>query len=258
MSRGWRAERGLNTNIYHITYSPEARSLCLHFWGCNMHCRACLCQKEIYDCHLKETKDAIYTQTDKPPEKPVRFLEFDQVLDTIKNLDIGQVIFMGMEATLDPELPRLAGVLQGEFHSYNILLTNGLELVPLEHIDEVVLSIKAYLDNLHRDYTGVSNQEILQNFGRIHALGKKLQAESVLIPGYIDLPEIEHIARFIAGVDRTIPYRIDAYFPAGKNPWRRSKPEEVEAAVEIAGRHLLNVSCLRGDEELKYEVLRIY
>jgi pyruvate-formate lyase-activating enzyme len=223
-----------------------------------MTCRGCLCQKEIYDCHLEETKDAIFEERKKPAGKPACFLDFHQVLDILKNLDFSQVIFMGMEATLDPELPKLAEVLHKEFQSTNILLTNGSRLIPMEHIDEVVLSIKACEDDLHRDYTGVSNKEVLGNFAKLYSRGKKLRAESVLIPKYINCSEIERIAEFIAGVDKTIPYRIDAYFPAGDNPWRRAMPEEVEKAVEVARKHLVNVSCLKGDERLKYKVLRVY
>jgi len=248
----------LNTNIYHITYAPEAKNVSLHFWGCNMRCRGCLCQKEIYDCHLEETKDTIFEEVKQAPAKPTRFLNSGQVWEILRNLDFSQVIFMGMEATLDPEFPRLAETLHREFRSYNISLTNGLKLAPLNDIDEVVVSIKAYRDELHQDYTGVSNKEILENFAKIHSLGKRLRAESVLIPDYIDSAEVEHVAHFIASVDSAIPYRIDAYFPAGKNPWRRAKPEEVEAAVAVARKYLLNVSCLKGDEKLKYKVVQIY
>jgi pyruvate-formate lyase-activating enzyme len=223
-----------------------------------MRCHGCLCQKEIYDCHLEETKDAIFKESEKPQEKPAGFLGFNQVLEILGRLGFSQVIFMGMEASLDPELPKLAEALHKEFHSYNILLTNGLKLIPMEHIDEVVLSIKAYRDDLHRDYTGVSNEKVLENFVELYSRGKKLRAESVFVPDYIDSDEIGLIAQFIAGVDKTIPYRIDAYFPAGDNPWRRAMPEEVEEAVRVARQHLLNVSCLKGDEKLKYEVMRIY
>jgi hypothetical protein len=38
----------------------------------------------------------------------------------------------------------------------------------------------------------------------------------------------------------------------------RAKPEEeVEEAVDVSRKHLPNVSCFRGDEKLKYEVMRI-
>lgn len=35
-------------------------------------------------------------------------------------------------------------------------------------------------------------------------------------------------------------------------------PEDVEEAVKIAKKYLLDVSCIRGDEELMFDVVRIY
>ena len=70
--------------------------------------------------------------------------------------------------------------------------------------------------------------------------------------------EIENVARFIAGVNAAIPYRIDSYIPVADSPWRRPTPEEMGKAVSAAGRHLVNVSCLKGNEDLKFEVIRIF
>ncbi len=244
-------------NIYHITYAPEEESLYLHFWGCNMRCRGCLCKVQVYDCHLKETEN-INEKGRESTNTSDKFLSFHQVFEIIKALKFNKVIFMGMEPSLDPELPGLTRTLKEEFRSYNIILTNGLKLFPLDYIDEIVLSIKAYNDDLYRDYTGVSGKRIKNNFQKIYSMGKRLKAESVLIPDYIDVSEIEQIAKFIAGVDRRIPYRIDAYFPVAENPWRRATREDVEEAVKIARKYLLDVSCIRGDEELMFDVVRIY
>ena len=169
-----------------------------------------------------------------------------------------QVIFMGAEASLDRQLPQLARMLHQEFRCHNILLTNGVMLPSLADVDEVVFSIKAVTDSLHRDYTGKSNRGALENFVTIYRSGIRLRAESILIPGYIDRAEIENIAQFIASVDRAIPYRIDAYIPVGDNPWRRPTLQEMEEAAEAAGRYLEHVSYLSGDESLKYEVIRIF
>jgi pyruvate-formate lyase-activating enzyme len=246
-------------NIYHITYAPSPKNICLHFWGCNLNCRACLCRKEIYDCHLEETRETLFSQLEREaPQRPHRFLEIEEVIEILSGIDVEEVIFMGAEATLDPQLPELARELHKRFHSHNILLTNGVKLPSMDDIDEVVFSIKARTDSLHRHYTGKSNKEILENFVALYQTGIKLRTESIFIPEYIDCPEIESIARFIAGVDRNIPYRIDAYLPIGDNPWRRPRLEEVEKAVEVAKKHLANVSCLRGDEKLRYEVVRVF
>ncbi len=248
----------MNTNIYHITYAPEAKSVSLYFWGCNMVCRGCIRQKEMYDCHLDKVKDGIFEEEGKPAGKPRRFLGFNQIQDILGDLDVNQVIFMGMEASLDPKLTELAQFLHQEFHSHNILLTNGLRLIPMDHIDEVVMSIKAYQDSLSLDYTGASSEQVLKNFIRVHSWGKKLRAESVYIPDYIDHREIGRIAKFIGSVDRTLPYRIDAYIPIGDNLWPQATSNEVEKGVREARKYLSNVSCLKGDQKLKYKVKRIY
>jgi pyruvate-formate lyase-activating enzyme len=216
-----------------------------------------LLKKERYDCHLAETKDSIFSPAKKSPGVPEHFLDGEEVTRILAGLEIREVVFMGAEPTTDPELPQLAEALRREFSSYNILLTNGFILADLKDIGEVVFSLKAYTNELHRHYTGKSNKKALENFVKYHQSGVKLRAESVFIPGYIDCPEIERISRFIAGVDNGIPYRIDAYIPIGDNPWRRPSPGEMEKAVSIAGKHLDNVSCLTGNEGLRFEVVRV-
>ena len=173
-------------NIYHITYAPANGIVCLHFWRCNLSCRSCLLKREIYDCHLAETKDRISKGQNIVNQIPENFLDIEGVMGYLKNLDVSQVVFMGAEPALDPLLPQLAEALHREFSSYNILLTNGFYIPDLKHIDEVVFSIKAYTDSLHRDYTGKSNKEALENFVTLYQSGVKLRAESVYIPGYIN------------------------------------------------------------------------
>jgi pyruvate formate lyase activating enzyme len=244
-------------NVYHITHSPRVGIAHLHFWGCNLNCRACLLKKELYDCHLIETKDAIFNATKESSRAPERFLDLEELMQILAKLEVREVIFMGAEPTTDHQLSQLAEALHKEFDSHNILLTNGFILADLKHIDEVVFSLKAYTNELHCHYTGKRNKKALKNFTKYYQSGVKLRAESVFIPEYIDCPEIENISRFIASVDKSIPYRIDAYIPIGDNPWRRPTPEEMEKATSIARKHLDNVSCLTGNEELKFEVLRV-
>jgi pyruvate formate lyase activating enzyme len=246
-------------NVYHISHVPTTKTAHLFFWGCNMSCRGCVLKEEIYDWHMEETRQARLEKTGESPQSPQRFLKLEEVTEILRGLEVGKVIFLGGEPTIDPELPRLARLLHQELQAYNILLTNGLELPPLDDIDEVCFSIKAYTDSLHYHYTGTSNQGALQNFIAINQKsGIKLRAESVLIPEYIDCPEVEKIAQFIAGVDRNIPYRIDGYIPVGDNPWRRPTVEEVEKAVSVARRYLSEVSSLHRGKEPTVEVERVF
>ncbi|MFH1662485.1 MAG: radical SAM protein [Chloroflexota bacterium] len=233
--------------IYHIAYEPEFKSLDIHFWTeCNLHCRACYTDYEKLDFGLID--DPITGINGKPKESPpTRFLSLADTIMLLKDIDIKRAIFMGTEPALDPELPIMAEALHNKFNCYNIMLTNGLKLIDLEYINEVIFSIKALSEDLHRDYTGKPNKAILGNFIAICKLGKKLQAETVLIPNYIDKYEIERIAGFIADVDINVPLRIDAYFPVGDNLWRAATAREVEAAAGLAKKHLKTVNYLTLD-----------
>ena len=243
-------------NVYHITYAPTAKTAHIYFWGCNLSCRGCVRLKEAYNYHIE---DSVFNGTSKSPEVPERFLDFEEVMQILEKLEeIRKVFFMGAEPTTDPGLPRLAEAIHQEFKSHNVLLTNGFKLINPEHIDEVAFSIKAVTDSLHRHYTGKSNKKIKGNFVSLYDSGVKLRAESVLIPEYIDCPEIDKIAGFIATVNQDIPYRIDAYIPTGANPWRRPTSREMKGAVSTAAKHLSNVSCLTGNEKLKYNVSRVF
>ncbi|HUV76414.1 MAG TPA: radical SAM protein [Dehalococcoidales bacterium] len=242
-------------NVYHITYAPTVKTAHLYFWGCNLSCRGCVRLKETYNYHIEAS---IFNETSKNPRVPERFLDLEEVMQILGKLEVRKVFFMGAEPATDPKLPQLAEALHQEFKSHNILLTNGFKLIDLKHIDEVAFSIKAVTDSLHRHYTGKSNKKALANFASLYNSGVKLRAESVLIPEYIDYPEIENIAKFIGAVYQGIPYRIDAYIPTGANPWRRPTPQEMKRAVSTAQKNLFNVSCLTGNEKLKFNVLRVF
>ncbi|UCG54430.1 MAG: radical SAM protein, partial [Dehalococcoidia bacterium] len=160
-------------NIYHIAYEPTFRSLDIHFWTeCNLNCQACYTHYEKLDFGLLD--DPIAGIDKRPRENPPkRFLSLAEVMSLIKDLSIERVICMGTEPSLDPELPALVEALHHKFRCYNIILTNGLKLFDLTHIDEVIFSIKTLSEWLHRDYTGRSNKTIIKNFHTIHNSGKR-------------------------------------------------------------------------------------
>ncbi len=233
--------------VYHVVYEPASKSVDIHFWTqCTLACCACYTRYEVLDFSLFD--DPIAHIACKNPEKaPSRFLSLEEVIGLLRGSEVMSAIFLGTEAALDPEMPALAKALHGEFHSYNILLTNGLKLVDMRDIDEVIFSLKAITPAAHKTYTGKDNTEILKNFEALARSGKVMQSETVLIPGLIEADEVERVARFIAGIDNRITLRIDAYFPVGDNPWRAATAAEVEKAACLARRHLDEVTCLTLD-----------
>ncbi len=237
-------------NIYHITYAPTAKEVCLYFWGCNFACRGCIRKKALDDIHLK-----YHAPTRK--YLPPTFLSLEEVIEILKKLAVKRVIYMGGEPTVDNRLPRLLELTHNELHAYNILLTNGFISPPLKDIDEICLSLKACNNKLHLDFTGKSNKKVLANFVNFYQAGVKLRAESILIPDYIDCQEVENIAKFIASIDPNIPYRIDAYIPVPKSLWGKPTSQKVDKAVDVAKKYLHNVSYLKGDEKIRHKVVKI-
>ena len=237
----------LLTTVYHMAYEPSYGSLDIHFYThCNLKCRACYARYELDDFSLLDdpTSRMINKSRVAPPEN---FLSLEEVKEHLRGLDIKYVILVGTEPSIDPALPEVTRMLKEDFGAYNMLLTNGMKLTDMTHIDEVMLSLKTLDEDIHLDYTGRSNQKVLDNLKKIYRMGKKLQVETVLIPGYIDEYQIEKVARFIAGIDPEIPYRIDAYFKVPGCHWPDAGNEEVERAAELARKHLRHVSYLTLD-----------
>ena len=248
----------MRSNVYNIAYAEATKQAYLHFWGCNLKCRGCVCQKVVYDFMLDRNMHLHLAESRGIAAAPDRFLEVDEVVDIIGETGATWVLFEGQEASLDPQMPLIAEALHRKFNTTNALLTNGMQMPPLRHIDKVAVGLKAFDPGLHRDYTGESNEIILENFERIFRSGVPMMAETVVIPGYIDNEEVDRIARFIASVDRNIPYQLDAYLKAGDNPWRRPTVTEMDEAVAVAGKHLNHAYSYRGDEIREFGVKSVF
>ncbi|HEC99450.1 MAG TPA: radical SAM protein [Proteobacteria bacterium] len=237
-------------NVYHITYEPETRTAYLYFWGCNFSCRGCIRRKDVYDMHLHGPQRA-------GNPGPVRLLSQSEIADVVNELNAKRVTCLGGDASIDQELSSLLARLKKDSRTYNILLTNGYCLPDLKPIDEIQISLKALDDRLHKDFTGKSNLTILENINLAYDYGLKLRMESILIPAYIDRQEIEAIARFIAGIDPIIPYRIDAFIPVPGTDWRQPTLEEIESAAHATRRYLRNVTFLCGKEKPRSQIRKI-
>lgn len=84
----------------------------------------------------------------------------------------------------------------------------------------VKFDLKAWDEHVHFALCGASNSRTIENFRRA---GKRMHGRPVppplivstlLVPGYVDLQEVEQIASFIASIDPEIPYSLLAFCPA--------------------------------------------
>jgi pyruvate formate lyase activating enzyme len=213
--------------FYKVTYSPKFKRANVYSWGCNFNCRGC-------------------SYKINSPYGGNGSLSVEGVEQVLKGLEVGRVHFLGGEPTLNPDLPRLAHFARYRLGAYTKLGHSNGSMMPPDDVEATSVSIKAFSDEIHIQYTGVSNASVLENFARVYENGVEMEASSVFIPDYIDCAEIENIAKFIAEIDPRIPYHIVGYIPVPESPWRAPTPDEVKQAVAIAERYLAHVtsSCL--------------
>ncbi|MEW6002554.1 MAG: radical SAM protein [Nitrospirota bacterium] len=83
----------------------------------------------------------------------------------------------------------------------------------------IKFDLKTWNENLHIALTGNTNKRTLQNFLKagekikLRPIPPLLIANTLLVPGYIDVKEIRSIASFIASIDPEIPYSMLAFYP---------------------------------------------
>ncbi|MGD9126200.1 MAG: radical SAM protein [Planctomycetia bacterium] len=209
--------------FYKVTYSEKCRRATLHHWGCNFRCKGCTYKLKSYT-------------------RPEQFLPIEEIHDCLRNLDIDAVHFMGGEPTTNSQLPEMLAFCKHELGLTTRLgHTNGSGLV-LDNLDGSNVSFKVFDDDLHREYTGRSIAQSLDNFRRSYEAGIDLKTSTVFVPDFGGIEQVEKVAAFVAGVDRTIPFHISGYIPVPGAPWRRPTDEEMEQAVAEAESHLDTVT----------------
>jgi len=100
--------------------------------------------------------------------------------------------------------------------------------------------IKAVSPELYRTLTGISNSAMLRNFKELSAMkrdreGEFLVASVLLVPGYVDIPEVKKVSRFIAENDPTIPTAFLGFSPHhAMRDLPRTSRAHAQAALETA------------------------
>ena len=229
-------------SFYRITWNEKYDFATLHNWGCTFHCPFC-------SYKLRSGADG---RPGFAEPKPVRFLSVEEQKKALRKISPGKVYFMGGEPTVVRELEEmLTFARRGLGAETRLGHTNGSRL-PLPCLDGANVGLKAWSDDLHLSITGKPKSLIYCNFRAAFDSGIKMAANLVFIPGLVGLSELEGVLRFLAGLDRTIPFHIDGYIPIPGQPWRRPTGAEMTEAIQLAESWLDNVksSHLTSEEAL--------
>jgi pyruvate formate lyase activating enzyme len=125
------------------------------------------------------------------------------------------------------------------------------------HVDLVLYDIKHMDPEIHKKYTGASNDLILQNAERIHhKLAIPMRARVALVPGFNDSPEnIEATAKFIAhNLSSTIPIHLLPHHRLGVAKWEQLNRRNETAVIDTPSEQHLT-ECRRVFESFGLTVI---
>ncbi len=111
------------------------------------------------------------------------------------------------------------------------------------NINYIKLDIKAFDEEVHKRYTGKSNETVLRAAELLHKYNLPFYARTIHIPGLVEADQICKIAKFLSDISEDIPYKIYQFAPEQIAGCRYRKPEasEVQDAYYIARRYLKGV-----------------
>ncbi len=78
----------------------------------------------------------------------------------------------------------------------------------------IMADLKIWNSDIHRQYTGIPNEQIKENFRKINALGLPIIARTPVIPGIEQ--NIPEIAAFLKGLENVRRYELLPYHPLGE------------------------------------------
>ena len=94
-----------------------------------------------------------------------------------------------------------------------------MAVMSLESGGCIKVDLKAWHPQIHQALCGVDNRQVLDNFALLAEWADLrpepplLVASTLLVPGYVDEPEVRHLAAFIARLNPDIPYALLAFAP---------------------------------------------
>jgi len=210
--------------LYH--FYPGSTIFSVGFYGCNFRCP--FCQNYTISQHTEES--ALRTSPPALVREALRAGSFGIAYTYSEPLVHFEYV---MDAAKEA---RKAGL-------KNVLVSNGYlnpepteELLPF--LDAANIDLKAWNEEFYRREVKGSFQPVLE-FIRRASKRIHLEVTTLVIPGVNDDPdEIEEAARFLASLNRKIPYHLTCYFPRYKYSVRPTQEEDLYPLIERARKHL--------------------
>lgn len=200
--------------LYH--FLPGTTSFSIAAAGCNFRCG--FCQNWEISQAPREGRPSGRGR-DMAPEEVVR-AALDQGCRSISYTYTEPTIFF--EYALETAKPARAAGLANVFVTNGYMTAEALDAFH-PHLDAANVDLKAFRDETYKKVCGARLEPVLDSIRHMRTLGIWVEVTTLVVPEMNDgEDELRAIARFLAGVDPSIPWHISRFHPdyayAGARP----------------------------------------
>jgi len=215
--------------LYH--FLPGSKAYSIGTVGCNFKCEWC----QNFDISQISKQGIIFGE----PITPKQIVE-QALLNKCES-----IAYTYNEPAIWSEFVKDIAVLAKQKGLKNILVTNGYftkeSLQYLEGlIDAANVDLKSFSDATYRKFCGARLKPVLDCIKWMYKQGIHIEITTLVIPGINDSDkELEKIAKFIASIDKNIPWHVTRFFPMYRMREKQVTPSStLERAFKIGMRYL--------------------
>ena len=216
--------------LYH--FLPGTASFSIGTVGCNFRCDFC----QNFEISQISKRGTIYGKEISPEEVVKRAIQ----------TKCKSISYTYNEPAIFIEFVRDIAKIAKKKKLKNILVTNGyfskesFDYIK-DYVDAMNIDLKSFSEKFYIKYCGGKLKPVLDTIKRAHEKGIHIELTTLVIPGLNDSEkEFEEVAKFIASVDKNIPWHISRFFPMYKMLNREITPLETLRKAEAIGKKYLN------------------
>ena len=242
-------------------FQPGTRSYSIATVGCNFNCLHC--QNYAISQISKE-------KGHRKPQIAGKLVSPTQVIDSAKTEQCASISYTYTEPTIFFEFAEDTALLAQRAGLKNAFVTNGYMTNECLQkmsglIDAANVDLKSFDDNTYKRLCGARLSPVLKSIERMRELGIWVEVTTLVIPTVNDSEaELKSIARWLAKIDKNMPWHISAFYPTYKLTEAPPTPVETLVRAREIGlseglRYVYtgNIPCDEGESTFCYDCNRL-
>ncbi len=215
--------------LYH--FFPGSTSFSIAAVGCNFRCGFC------QNWQISQVKEAKASGLRPEEVKP------EEVVQQARQSRSKSISYTYTEPTIFFEFAYEISHLAKKEGLFNVFVTNGYmteEMVRTIHpaLDAANVDLKSFRDDYYRKVCGGRLAPVLKSIELMKELNIWIEVTTLVVPGQNDSEEeLKEIARFLAGLDPSIPWHISRFYPQYRmEDWESTPLETLDQAYDVGKR----------------------